>query len=216
MKIDYKLLAASGILILSAAMIILQTGHHRNDSVSQEPAKLSNSHGVPKLAGKPRDMSPLPGHAAAGSASSTVGGALPPQTAPSSPSSDINSPAPGFQLADDVQLPAVILALSAAEKNPTKKVPEPIAAAMRGIIDTFYQDLAESARSAAAGGNQATTLETAADGTVIIQKGPAVDRARARANETYRALFGADAFNRMTMNALLESQLPVDAGTGGK
>ncbi len=220
MKINFKLLAAGGLLILSAVIVIHQAGQPPHDSARKEPAPASSAPSAPKLADKPREPSAQPTHPAAGNvgtaASNTARATPPPQSGSTPSSSAVNLPAAGFQLADDVQLPAVILALSAAEKNPQKKVSEPIATAMRGIIDRFYQDLAESARGTTASGDQATATQTGTDGTIIIQKGPAVERARARANETYRALFGNEAFNQMTRDALLESQLPADAGTSSK
>ena len=48
----------------------------------------------------------------------------------------------GIRLADNVRLPAVILALSDPNRDPHHKTPAPVAAAMQAIVDTFYQDLA--------------------------------------------------------------------------
>jgi len=128
----------------------------------------------------------------------------------------------GLRLSDNVKLPAVILALSDPNRDPEHKLPQPVLDCMQGIVDRFYQDLAASA------GNQAGTAGkppgtspdpaapvTAADNTVVIEPGPAVDKARARANEMYRALFGDEAYNRLTMNSALEVQLPVEAPASG-
>ena len=83
--------------------------------------------------------------------------------------------------------------------------------AIKGVIDTFYQDLAVSVQNdPAIVGTDAAATET--DPTILIHPGPAVESARKRANETYRALFGDEAYGQMTMNALLESRLPVDSG----
>lgn len=110
----------------------------------------------------------------------------------------------GIRLADNVQLPAVVLAINAVENNPQSTLPEPVAAAMHAIVDTFYQDLAESSRQ------NGSVTSPDEEGTVVIQPGPAVESARARANETYRALFGDDAFNRLTVNTALEVRIPVN------
>lgn len=113
----------------------------------------------------------------------------------------VEIPLPAVRLADDVQLPAVILTLNEERADPANLTPQPIKDAMNSIVDTFYQDLAKAAV-------QGEHVGQDPDGTYVIGKGSAVDRARDRANEIYRALFGDDAYNRMSMNAVLESQLP--------
>ncbi|MEI6654354.1 MAG: hypothetical protein WCP45_06265 [Verrucomicrobiota bacterium] len=139
------------------------------------------------------------------------------------PAAQSNTQPLGIRLADNVKLPAVIIALSDPNRDPEHKLPQPVLDCMQGIVDRFYQDLAASA------GNQAGTASkppgtspdptapvTAADNnTVVIEPGPAVDKARARANEMYRALFGDEAYNRLTMNSALEVQLPVEAPASG-
>lgn len=114
----------------------------------------------------------------------------------------VETPLPAVRLADEVQLPAVILTLNEERVDPDNLTPQPIKDAMNSIVDTFYQDLAKAALEGEHAGQDP-------DGTYIIGKGSAVDRARDRANEIYRALFGEDAYNRMTMSAALEAQLPV-------
>lgn len=113
-----------------------------------------------------------------------------------------NSPLPAVRLADDVPLPAVILAIHTEQNDPENKRPQPVKNAMKVIVDTFYQDLAK----AAAQGEQKSIDP---DGTHVIGKGPPIDNARTRANDVYRALFGDAAYNQMTMNAVLDAQLPV-------
>lgn len=110
---------------------------------------------------------------------------------------------PAVRLADDVQLPAVILTLNQEQADPENTTPQPIKDAMKSIVDTFYQDLAKAAL-------EGEHISQDPDGTYVIGKGNAVDRARDRANEIYRALFGEDAYNRMTMNAVLEAQIPAE------
>lgn len=122
----------------------------------------------------------------------------------------------GIQLAETVKLPAVILAINAAENDTQSRIPPPVAAAMRGIVDTFYQDLADSAEKVRTDtAPEASGAESGAEDTIVIHPGPAVDRARERANETYRSLFGDSAFDQMTMKALMEAQLPAGPVTGG-
>ena len=124
---------------------------------------------------------------------------------------DSATPAPAIQLSEKVKLPAVILALNAAQRDPDKKISQPIAAAMHAIVDTFYQDLAESVRKPSSHDPVVVRGETAVSDTILIEPGEAVDRARDRANDTYRVLFGDAAYNQMTMSALLESQIPPEA-----
>lgn len=118
----------------------------------------------------------------------------------------------GIRLADNVQLPAVIIALSNPNRDPNHKIPAPVAAAMQSIVDTFYQALTAAAQAQAAAGKAATA--PGGDNTAVIQPGPAVDQARARANQAYRALFGDEAYNQLTLNAALEVKLPVAAAGG--
>ena len=118
----------------------------------------------------------------------------------------------GIQLADNVKLPAVILAITAVKNDTGTKIPAPVAAAMRGIVDTFYRNLADSADPVGSGSSpEASSTED----TIVIHPGPAVEKARKRANETYRALFGDVAYDQMTMRALMEAQLPTGVVTGG-
>ncbi len=120
----------------------------------------------------------------------------------------------GIQLADNVKLPAVIFAISTAEKNPDRRIPAPVAAAMHGIVDSFYRDLMEGAAAANVGATSAASNATTDTGdTLVIHPGSAVDRARERANQTYRALFGDAAYNQVTMKAVIDVQLPTGVVT---
>lgn len=109
---------------------------------------------------------------------------------------------PAVRLADDVQLPAVILTLNEEQIDPENKTPQPIKDAMKSIVDKFYTNIAESAA-------EGDYVSKDPDGTLVVGKGPGVERAREEADQIYRALFGEEAYNRMTMDSLLESQLPV-------
>ena len=128
----------------------------------------------------------------------------------SSSASTSDKQALGIQLAEDVQLPAVIIALSDPNRDSEHKVPPPVSAAMQKIVDSFYQELAASVRVESLAVNSVTD----ADGqeTIVIQRGPAVERACANANESYRVLFGDEAFNRLTMSSMLEARLASDSG----
>ena len=119
----------------------------------------------------------------------------------------------------------MILALGDPNRDPEHKTPAPVAAAMQGIVDRFYQELAASVQDQNPAGTKPSSHAADVSGTekasgppadasgtgvggeentVVIKPGPAVDQARARANETYRALFGDEAYNRMIMNAAIE------------
>lgn len=122
----------------------------------------------------------------------------------------------GIQLADNVKLPAVILAITAVRNDTETKISAPVAAAMRGIVDTFYRDLADRADPVGSGNSpEASSTGDGTGDTIVIHPGPAVEKARKRANETYRALFGDVAYDQMTMRALMEAQLPIGIVTGG-
>jgi hypothetical protein len=209
MRFTYLTLSAAGLLVLCIILIIRQSGAN-SDEATGAAASPSASPAARK-SDKTQAIKPRDRDAAA---------ARPDTGLPDKPASDITtvplkapSPAPGIQLADDVQLPAVILAINAAEKDPENKMTAPIAAAMHAIVETFYQDLAASALENRPG---ESPPETGADNTLVIKPGPAVERARDKANETYRALFGDEAYNQMLMSAALEARLPVTPDGGGK
>lgn len=264
MRPKYLIIAAIGLLILCSVLIIHQSGTTRRDTetsnfptatasadkraevlgespreASAPPLQTPRKAAVTDLpndsaANVPRDKTAQkPNNLAAGNSKISARNDSRP---PSTPSRESTSDAPpkGIRLADDVKLPAVILAINAAERDPQKNIPEPVKAAMRGIVDTFYRDLADSAAATQAPNSTSkppdsateapdsasqTPEPTAAesvteDDTIVIRPGPAVEEARERANETYRALFGDAAFDQMTMNALIESQLPAIPVTG--
>jgi len=223
-------LVATGLLTVCALLIIRQTVWH--DFISSKPT-LTESPVVPSRSRDSFESTAgnLP-HAAHPAKAATPGDRQP--APPASPSAAATSePAPasvpiatpralGVRLGDDVQLPAVILALSDPNRDPGHKTPAPVAAAMQAIVDRFYQDLTASVRDQSAKGNvpstqapDATVPEVGNEDTVVIEPGPAVDKARARANETYRTLFGDDAYNRLTMGTAIEVKLPV-ASAGDK
>jgi hypothetical protein len=194
----------------------IQPATGKRDKSSDPSSENSGANSAGVAAIKSPSHVTLKNHPAKDSPSSTGDNIA--QQVVSPPESTHESLPKGIQLADNVKLPAVILAINAAERAPQKKIPAPVAAAMHGIVDTFYQDLAESATKAAGDtspqGPGAVTDATVSD-TIVIHPGPAVEQARNKANETYRALFGDAAYDRMTMSALMESQLPAGPVTGG-
>ena len=98
----------------------------------------------------------------------------------------------------------------------TNEFPAPVAAAMQGIVDRFYQDLAAGVRQQNAADASSGQISADGEDTVVVNPGPIVEAARARANETYRTLFGDDAYNRLTMNTALEVQPAMAAGDAAK
>ena len=222
MRVIYLKLIATGLLTICALLIIRQSSFHEPGSNKPDgsPSAISAPRSRDRL--DTPDVRPQP---AALAGISTQHGVTPSEqpsidasTSVAVPVSD--KPAFGVRLADNVRLPAVILALSDSARDPNHKVPAPVAAAMQSIVDTFYQDLAASVREGIIAGNP--TAGQSADGvaiapgsedTVVIQPGPAVDQARARANETYRTLFGDDAYNRLTMNTALEVKPAVESAS---
>lgn len=70
----------------------------------------------------------------------------------------------------------------------------------------------EPATGAVPGVPAGETIEDSADGpTVVVTNRPEVEAARKRADWRFKALFGSAAYNRMTMNSLLETRLPESA-----
>ncbi len=216
-------LAATGMLAICVILIIRQTVGHDSGTGDLQPAvnvRMGEADAGSAVTAAPAQTAqvtksnapePTPAtaalHAATHAAQPT-----------GSPASQSNSPPLGIRLADNVKLPAVIIALSDPNRDPEHKLPQPVLDCMQGIVDRFYQDLAASAAGKQPGSSPDPSAPEAAtdDNTVVIEPGPAVDKARARANEMYRALFGDEAYNRLTMNSALEVQLPTAAPASGE
>lgn len=123
-----------------------------------------------------------------------------------------SAPHRGIQLAESVKLPAAVMAL--ADPGFRNLTPQQNAA-LQAVVDTFYQDLAASTETRLAnndltGGKLVVSPE--GEETVVVQPGPDVDKARQRANEVFRALFGDDRYNQVTMQSAMEAMLPPSAG----
>lgn len=226
-------LAATG-LLLSCALFILRQNvwQDRPDSETNQP-RLAQRPNAPPRRHDPLPTAPdlqarraTPAETALQPRPTTATRPAPTASQPTGPLVAASQLPVGVRLADDVKLPAVILALGLALGNPNRdpehKTPAPIAAAMQGIVDRFYQELATSVRDQSPAGSQASSDAADASGTgvggeentVVIKPGPAVDQARARANETYRTLFGDEAYNRMVMNAAMEVMSPASPASG--
>lgn len=125
-----------------------------------------------------------------------------PAPTPTQPVADReNNPAPapvGIRLAPDVRLPVAALP-NDLNLNPIRQK------ALQHIIDEYYQAVAAAVPAQP---NSTAVIEGNGEETVVIHNSPAVDAARKRADLRFKALFGDAAYNRMTMNALLESRLP--------
>ena len=107
-----------------------------------------------------------------------------------------------FRLGSDVRLPAALMHQAMA----TATTPA-IATASQGIIDSFYQEISTHARDGMAE-EQVNSPQATNDDTRIVPAGPDADKARGRADETYRALYGNEAYNRHSINSALEVRLP--------
>jgi hypothetical protein len=103
-----------------------------------------------------------------------------------------------IQLAEDVALPAAILALA----DPTHN--SPLSANDRRICEeianAFYQELSCSA---------VVTADRLHTETIIITPGPAVDLARRHADERFQALFGDAHYMKNLTESAIEVRLPV-------
>lgn len=116
----------------------------------------------------------------------------------------------GVRLAPDVRLPAAAMPLDFKVTPVAQK-------AIDQILADFYQDLASPPKttSQAGGLNPADAtndpIEESETGelTRVVTNGPAVEAARKRADGRFKALFGFDAYNRLTMRTQLERRLPM-------
>lgn len=119
------------------------------------------------------------------------------------------APPIGLRLAPDVRLPVAAMPLNFKVSPVAKK-------AIDQIVKDYYRDVAASLPPIDPRGNaNATTADLIEDSetgelTRIVTNGPAVQAARNFADYRFKTLFGNDAYNRMTMNTLLEARMPVN------
>jgi hypothetical protein len=127
-----------------------------------------------------------------------------------------------IQLAENVRLPAAFMAQSEPEMAALTISTNAVAAANLAITDSFYQQLAAGVAAQPApaahpeanrSGMMPVTPTPGTEDTTVIPPGPEVASARESADELYRALFGDEAYGRMTLHSALEVRLPADAGS---
>jgi hypothetical protein len=86
-------------------------------------------------------------------------------------------------------------------------------AANEEIVNSFYRELSERlaetppTRDGESSTEPLVTTHQAEDATVIVSEGPIIQDARERANQRFRTLYGNEAYNRLMMNAAIESTL---------
>lgn len=114
----------------------------------------------------------------------------------------------GVRLAPDVRLPAAAMPLDFKISSVAKKV-------LDGIVMDYYREISsipqnQNGSDDSTNANAADVVEEPETGelTRIVRNSPAVDEARKRADARFKALFGWQAYNRMTMNTLLEARRP--------
>jgi hypothetical protein len=116
---------------------------------------------------------------------------------------------PAVRLADDFPLPAAIVS-NYRNENRERSSPH-MSRAEEDIAAQFYSEVARQA----AGVNDASAVERVeeAEGPTVIVR-PNADSARTlqRANERFRALFGNEAYNQVSMESTKEARLsmPLD------
>lgn len=106
----------------------------------------------------------------------------------------------GVRLAPDVRLPVAAM--------PIDFTISPVAqTALEQIVTDYYKEISASVSETPA---ESAVTEESCEGetTLVVSNGPTVDAARKRADYRFKALFGNDAYNRMTINTLLEARLP--------
>ncbi|MCX6875806.1 MAG: hypothetical protein NTW21_18655 [Verrucomicrobia bacterium] len=210
-------LAATTVLAVCGLMIVHQSG--RNDSAPGNPTV------IPRVTKSARNRNPsarvsAPKPQAEPSSHRKATAAISPANnlSPSAGETFPNESVAAIQLAADIQLPAALMAQEGPELEALSQLGPAAVAANLAIVNSFYQELAASAGAVPAAGerlpeNQENTEVAGLTGeTTVIPPGPEVAMARARADEIYRALFGDEAYNRQTMNSVLEVRLPVVSG----
>ena len=166
------------------------------------PPRLSARHESRKLAAPqpPNHIEPVP--------DSPRRPLLDAEPAPLTAAADV--PARGIQLAENVRLPAAVMALAEFAKPTAEPIPPAVAAAQLEIVEKFYQEIAAEM----APPNISSTPELEEATTVVISPSESVDDARHRADEQYRTLFGDAAYNRQGISSAIEVRLPENPGGG--
>lgn len=113
-----------------------------------------------------------------------------------------------IQLAENFRLPATILAQCTDPTTPDAVVSPTVSAAAQEITESFYRALAATAQN-----TEQTPENTAPDApdsedTRVIPPTAETERLRAHSDERYRSLFGDAAYNKQSMNSLIEVRLP--------
>jgi hypothetical protein len=222
----YLKLAATCLIATSAVLILRQSGSSDSGSGPQaasvpdsrlhrsgSPASPSVIFPHPQTAPCFRVPSPQDAATAARPSANNM-----PNPAPAPLS---NTQGRAVQLAANVRLPAALMDLAETAVDNRISVSPAADAAKRDIATAFYQRLASDATAGPAWRQpspadrpDAAAPEAGTADTGMIEPGPVADNASTLANESYRALFGDDAYNRQTMNSAIEVRLPVDSGGG--
>lgn len=113
----------------------------------------------------------------------------------------MESPPPGVQLAPEVRLPVAALPIDFETNEVTAKM-------LELIVTDYYSDLAAGV-SEDVEEIQTSRLEENGEITILVKNGPIAEAARQRADWRFRAIFGKEAFNRMSMQSNLEARLPL-------
>lgn len=114
----------------------------------------------------------------------------------------------GLRLAPDVRLPLAAMPLDINVSPVAQKAREQ-------IVQDYYQEIASVLLADQSGNSPASEdglIEEPETGelTRVVTNSPEVEAARRRADNRFKILFGNKAYNRMTMNTLLEARTPVN------
>ncbi|MES2475938.1 MAG: hypothetical protein V4640_09160 [Verrucomicrobiota bacterium] len=117
-------------------------------------------------------------------------------------------PARTIQLANNFQLPAVLLTAASSTTPGMDKPKNPVEQATQAIVDDFYRNLAERLPDAVPADGETILPVQPVEENIVITPDPETDSVRRHADELYRALFGDEAFGRKGMEGTLEVRLP--------
>lgn len=205
-------LAASALLAV-AAMLVPRPPGQSPATPPRAPAESMPARrgGAPAASSRHQERT-RPAARAAGTAPAPASPATTSVPAGDAVSSEIGR---AVQLAESVPLPAALMTWDAMNGGHPAAVSPAVAGVTREIGNTFYQQLAASpaALSPLASPADPVTANGHED-TTVMGPSPAVEQARAIANETYRVMFGDQAYNQQTLNSAREVRLPVAAAGG--
>lgn len=116
---------------------------------------------------------------------------------------------PAVRLSNSFRLPAAAMALCEIrdESGSDRRSPEVIAA-VDGIVNQFYHDIAVDASERILAGDSVNIDESPEGSTVVVEPDAESAEILRKSDQLYRLLYGSAAYNRNLLGSAIESTLP--------